>query len=136
MKKILMPVVAGLALAALPEAAVQEPDRWHAHAYVDAPPLHCGVCGGSESWPIHHNYGAAQPSPASNPYDLLEEPPFGHHIKGQPDEGEWRCTCGYGDDEYHFDTAEQHIANVVLRARVNQEGKKDVRIPSDSNQSS
>jgi len=43
---------------------------------------------------------------------ILDAPPFGHQIKGDPDEGEWRCT---NDDETEWETAEQHIARIVFR---------------------
>jgi len=44
----------------------------------------------------------------------LNEPPFGHHIKGSPRDGEWHCTCGYGAEDDHFDSAEEHIAKVII----------------------
>jgi hypothetical protein len=43
---------------------------------------------------------------------ILDAGPFGHHIKGDPDEGEWHCTC---DEASEWMTAEQHIAEVVFR---------------------
>ena len=43
---------------------------------------------------------------------ILNAPQFGHHIKGDPDEGEWHCTCG---EETDYVSAEQHIAEVVFR---------------------
>lgn len=48
--------------------------------------------------------------------EALEEGRFGHHIKGNPRDGEWRCTCGYGDEEDHYDSAEEHIGKLAFEA--------------------